>query len=780
VSGNEPAPLLVVRALGTFEVLGGDGIAVFADNVRARQPLLKFLLCVDGFGASSAQAARALWPESSAETGLGNLRVAVSHLRAALRKANAERALRSQGGRVALDRTICDIDVARALAAPLAPSASLRDAAEHLRTFGGTFLPGDLSVEWTAPRRAEMRRRFVADLETALRIAEAHPASSFAIDIEAAGERAFSEEPDNEHLAEQLARFYLAQGRRVEALSTIERCAADAADRTALERLRSEIYGGTHRAPAEAPAERGERLVGRDLEREAALAPFSALEHGRGGAVLIAGPPGSGTTALANDVGARLCRRANAVAIEVGDARMPANVITAVERFFATHRIARERVVPSVARALSGEIPSLGARGGAGAPSLLEEPRFLLALERGLAQAATVDPLVVLAEISTADAASLALLRCLVVASTQAALAVVLVVRMTEKAFARVESLLHGTPLVVVELGDLSRFDAYELIERLRPAGDVEPALVVAQTGTNPSAIIAYIDGNAPLQLKPVVRTDAAATHAADAAGADERLRGPLDRALALVEHGRLATALPLLEAADEEAVLAGAMMTAARAALARARVYALTGSDRAPIALAFARARAPRANLDQSDAADCELDYAAVALELGHHAEARASAARARAGSRNSAPQSHAAMVLEALAENDRDARAARVRELLAVHSPERPAGELALEELRLCAALIAATTDAREVTAAARRADALLPALPPGLRAAQATIDYALALAARNHRSAPAAMRRAHAKAAAIDAPILTRRLAGNHSQSSFDSAASPLRSV
>ena len=753
---NEPASaLLAIRTLGTFDVLAAGGASVFAGNARARQPLLKFLLSAEGFGASSARAAKALWPDSGEETGLGNLRVAVSHLRGALRKAAADRALISHGGRVALDPALCDIDVGRFFAAPLPPEASLAAAAEHIRAYTGTFLPGDLAVEFTAARRALVRRRFLADLETALRIAALAPSSTFAIEIESAGERAFAEEPENEGLAERLARFYVAQGRRIEALATLDRNAASGHDPAALQLLRAEILGRDV-TEDRTLADAGEALIGREVEREAAFAPFAMLEHGHGGAVLIVGDPGAGTTSLATDVAGRLKRRAGAIVIEIANARAVGDVVAPVAAFFAANAAARACVVPSVAQALSAAIPSLGVPGAAAAASQPGEPRFALAFERALGQAATVAPIAIVAEIGDAHAHALELLRRLIAASPKVPLAIVLVLRTTGAALIRLELILRGGLLPVVELGPLSPYDAYELVETLRPSGDVEPALVVAQAGRNPGAIRALLDGTAAALFTAPERQPARVEI--------ERLQAALERAEQLTERGRLATALPLLEAADEEAVLAGATGVAARIAVARARIFVLRGSERAVRALASARARAARAGLSELETARIALPASLVFLNLGLHDAAREAAAHAYAAfvQAGEVANAYAAAAIIALAETARGERANRVRSLL-TERPSTLEHEVALTDVRLYAALIASTEDAREITDAARRADALLEKMLPGTAAAEATTELALALSGRRHRAAPTALRRARELVARVDAPALAARLAG-----------------
>ena len=161
------APPLKVRALGTAVVQVGEVELTAADWGYAKPRELLFLL-VTSPPRTREQLGAALWPELSRHQ-LGNaLHTALRELRRAL---GDPQWVVYSGGRYAFNRSLrhdCDVDTfesALAAASRARPaSAALPDLQRAVAAYGGDFLAGMASGEWTQTRRDELRRRFESAL----------------------------------------------------------------------------------------------------------------------------------------------------------------------------------------------------------------------------------------------------------------------------------------------------------------------------------------------------------------------------------------------------------------------------------------------------------------------------------------------------------------------------------------------------------------------------------------------------------------------------------------
>ncbi len=806
---------LTIRTLGAFDVLDADGRSIFATNPRASQSLLKLLLCSEGFGVASERAAEILWPDSEHEVaGRGNVRKAVHNLRKALEPAGAAGVIDATGGRVALDAARCDIDIARFFASPLASNATLEEAAQHLRAFAGTFLPGDMSVEWTARRRAAVAARAIADACLALRIAAAAPDSWAAIEIGTIADRLLLESLEDDRLALELARYHMACGRRVDALAVIDRYAESSGDDgVALAAARRSI--AENRAIDAAGWAPTFAAIGRDAERAFALAQFDGLEEGRGAVIVFAGPPGIGASVLARDVAHALAGRANARIIDAGEVRTIEDLASALETYLRCEPAAAAGVLPGVAGTLARAIPALAAReNGAIAPALPGEPRFTLALERAFAQSAGRAPLALVADVTHAQGAALEAVVNVAATSSAAPLAVILTARSFGFDSAQRDALAgHAT---ILELEPLAREDAYDLLAAKGAGATDEPAALVAAVGTHPGAL-AHLLSRPDRTLDPAYALDylaaferelppsgAAAFEALYANGAaatieprwlrlfrsrgivdgddeptiadaliaralelrgdraprmppsGEEVRAGIDasfaRARALAREGRLRTALAMLESSDDDAVLARAWECAARIAAARARTYALLEEvPREQRALAYARARAQRC-AGQDVREHVALIAAETALWSGDHERAFTEA--------QNAGQGLAAITLLVRAAPAEGGLATAARATL-----DAALADSATDPQAAAAGLVAiavSSAQPREALDAARRAALLLPHLPHDTESLACAIDLAAFYSSRRERAALATtMRIVRERAARLDVPLLQTRV-------------------
>ncbi len=812
---NAVGVALTIRTLGAFDVLDAQGRSIFAASPRAGQPLLKLLLSSEGFSLASERAAEILWPDSENEVaGQGNVRKAVFNLRKALEPAGAAGVIDARGGRIALDAERCDIDVARFFASPLASNATVEEAAAHLRAFAGTFLPNDMSAEWTARRRAAVAARSITDACLSLRIAAATPDSAAAIEIETIADRLVRASLDDDRLALALARYHLASGRRVAALAVIDRYAeASGDDGAAVAAARQSIVenrtiDAVQRATAFA-------AIGRDAERAFALAQFDRLHEGRGAAIAITGPPGIGSSVLAHDVARALANRTNARTIDAGEIATIDDLANALQAFLAREPDVAAGVLPGVAATLARAIPALGVRADAAiAPALPGEPRFTLALERAFGQSAGRAPLILVAGVTHAQGAALEAIVKVAATSASAPLAVILTARSFGFDVLQRDALAGHA--AILELEPLARADAYDLLAAKGADATDEPAALVAAVGTHPGAL-SHLLSRPDRTLDPAYALDYLAAlerelpppglaafaalcakrgpaaieprwlwlfrSRAIVAGEDEpaivddllvralELRGDRERdvrapgdavraeievsfarARTLAREGRLRTALALLEADDDDAVLAGLWDRAARIAAERARTYALLEeTEREGRALAYARARARRSGA-------CDV-LEEVALTAAETARWSGDDERAFMEVTNAGTGLAAATLLVRVAAPD-DPLAARARATLdaALADPHTHPQAAAAALL----AIAASAPEPREALDAARGAAELLPRLPPDTESLACAIDVAAFYALRRERAAAAAaMRIVRERAARLDVPLLQTRV-------------------
>jgi hypothetical protein len=682
-----------------------------------------------------------------------------------------------------------------------------------LRTFDGTFLPGDMSVEWTARRRAAVAARSIADACLGLRIAAATPDAWASMEIETIADRLLRESVDDDRLVLELARYHMVSGRRIDALAVIDRyaeCSGD--DGAALAAIRKSIF--ENRA-----IDAGQRVaafaaLGRDAERAFALAQFDGLEEGRGAAIVLTGPPGIGASLLASDVARALAGRANARLIDSVEVRAIEDLANALESFLRSEPAAAGGILPSVAAALARAIPALASRADRGiAPSMPGEPRFTLALERAFGQAAGHAPLAFVADVTLADGPALDAVVKVAAASSGAPLAVILTARSFGFDALQRDALAGHAP--ILELGPLTRDDAYDLLAAKGANATDEPAVLVAEVGTHPGALahllsrpdraldseyalgyLAALERELPppgaaafkelcangaaIAVEPrwlsLFRSRGIVADGDRPAIADrliaralelrgdcpraarpegEKIRARIDasfaRAVSLAREGRLRTALALLESDDDDAVLAGLWDPAARIAAERARTYALLEEpERARRALGYARARAQRCESGEL--------FEHVALAAAEIALWAGDAERALAEAQIAGPGLAAATVLERAAPaDDPSARAARAILDAALADPQtQPAAATAA-----LVAIAMRSPEPREALDAARRAAALLPRLPANTESFACAIDLAVFYTGRRERAAAATVTRiVRDYAARLDVPMLQTR--------------------
>ncbi len=217
---------LTVRLLAHFEIRR-NGEALVAPS-RRQQALVAYLALHHETACSRRTLASALWPDTSDEQALTNLRTQISRLRKTLPEIEQ---IVDLGGRALQWRApLSTLDVAQFLASVAQANgrrtAHPLDAIFHceaaLEMYTGDLLP-DLYDEWLTPSRDHLRAAYVATCELLANLLEEQRRISDAI---AAAQRLVRIDPLHEAAYAQLMRLHLAEGDRNGALRIYQACVA--------------------------------------------------------------------------------------------------------------------------------------------------------------------------------------------------------------------------------------------------------------------------------------------------------------------------------------------------------------------------------------------------------------------------------------------------------------------------------------------------------------------------------------------------------------------------
>jgi DNA-binding SARP family transcriptional activator/predicted ATPase len=324
--------LLSIRLLGGFRVVSGD--AVLPVDQPRLQRLLAYLLLHRHHPRPRQQIAFTLWPDTSEEQALKNLRTLLTRLRQTQPEVepfleSTTYALRwRQAASCHLD--VADFEAACAMAASAAQrndaDASITALMAAARLYTGDLLPGWYD-DWLVPERERLRQAFLDALEQlALRLEECGGYK------EALGhaQQLLRADPLHEAGYRQVMQLQLRLDDRASALRTFHTCATtlrnelgvDPSPATQALYLRiltvdDEPATATQPAAALAAAPRTPAtaaLVGRQAEWEALKHIWQAAA-GRAQLVLIGGEAGIGKTRLAEELLAWVERQGAATAV---------------------------------------------------------------------------------------------------------------------------------------------------------------------------------------------------------------------------------------------------------------------------------------------------------------------------------------------------------------------------------------------------------------------------------------------------------------------------------
>ncbi len=324
---------LSVRLLATFEISTDSKLVV--DLSPRLQTLVAYVALYRHTVCSRRQVATALWPETTDDQALKNLRTQITRLRQVLPAADqmieiTRHALQWRSGGAVLDVALFQSAVHHAVTLrPSDPAAALELCDAAIQYYTADLLPTAYD-EWLIPLREQLRREYLMVLELLSTLLEQQGRQTDAI---AAAEHWVRADPGNELTYAHLMRLYLAQGDRNAALRTYQ--AAETALREDLDSVpgprlqvlflqaqaHSEPAGGPapglHRAAEQAApgtAAPEPTFVGRERELQWLQAVWQRCMDGAGQFALVTGEAGIGKTRLVEEWLAGLARQGIAVA----------------------------------------------------------------------------------------------------------------------------------------------------------------------------------------------------------------------------------------------------------------------------------------------------------------------------------------------------------------------------------------------------------------------------------------------------------------------------------
>jgi DNA-binding SARP family transcriptional activator len=394
----------------------------------------------------------------------------------------------------------------------------LRELEAVVELYRGDFLAGHHD-DWIVDEQQRLEHRYLEALTWLVELARRRGAYDDALTY---ARRLTSQDPLREDAHREVMRLLTLLGRTSDALRQYERCREVLADElgtdpsAATEQLHQRILQQRQRAvstPQPAPTPFPDRvpLVGREAERAEAVTVLERALGGSGGAVLVEGEPGAGTSRfvaeVVDDAAWRGFRVLHASCRGPEPAAPYALVRQLLEPALTPLRVAQllPRVSPVwlgvVAQLLPSIRPALPPEHRTPAPVRPDEgaQRLRHALVAALNAVAEVDPLVLAVDdLQWVDRPSLEVLEAVAGSAPDRRSVLVLGYR-GEDARARpdvwdtVRAIDQRARARRIRLGPLDEATVAELLRSLGPAGDVSPTLagrLQRETGGNPLFLI--------------------------------------------------------------------------------------------------------------------------------------------------------------------------------------------------------------------------------------------------------------------------------------------------
>jgi DNA-binding SARP family transcriptional activator len=229
-------PHLRIQLLGDFCIWNGDSVVTGLNQPRL-QSLLAYLLLHRHAPQSRQQLAFLFWPDSSEAQALTNLRKLLLHLRRALPAADRFLQTDAKGvqwnGNATVTLDVAEFEHAVAQSAALTGDQVVTAWQSAIDLYRGDLLPGCYD-DWIAPKRAELREKYIQTLERLALLREDHADYLAAIQV---GQRLLRADPLHEVTYRRLMRLHALNGDRAAALQVYHTCA------TVLQRKR--LYAST-------------------------------------------------------------------------------------------------------------------------------------------------------------------------------------------------------------------------------------------------------------------------------------------------------------------------------------------------------------------------------------------------------------------------------------------------------------------------------------------------------------------------------------------------------
>lgn len=206
-----------VHTLGRFEVVI-DGATLEFSGKAPRKPLalLKAIVAMGPNAVPVSALIDALWPDEEGDAARKSLDVTVARLRRLLGRPDA---VIVSDEAVSLNPKLCLTD-AQSFQVRVEAAQTTEQRRQACAVYGGTFLPGDLDVPWSAKRREGLRHRFIRLVEDLGLSAEEERDWSEAIE---SYRRGLEADELAETFHQGLMRCYRALGRHAEGISTYRR-----------------------------------------------------------------------------------------------------------------------------------------------------------------------------------------------------------------------------------------------------------------------------------------------------------------------------------------------------------------------------------------------------------------------------------------------------------------------------------------------------------------------------------------------------------------------------
>jgi DNA-binding SARP family transcriptional activator len=296
-----PRPLTRIELLGGFRILR-DGVPFAAVPTPRQQEIIAYLILDAGSVLPRQRVAGSLWPESTDQQALTNLRRELHHLRE--NWPDVSRLLDARPRTLAWrgEADITEFDAAPKVAG-MPDRASLEAVAQ---LYKGDLLP-DCAAEWIENDRERLRRRAVSALAHLVDLLEKDGAF---VDAIARGEQLIRLDPLREEAWCALMRCHARRGERAAALHVYQQCAAllkrelgvqpSVATRVTYREILA--IDDAASAPPAVPRTAVYPLVGRDEEWRTLLRVWRESDQGRARMVVLRGEAGIGKTRLTEEL----------------------------------------------------------------------------------------------------------------------------------------------------------------------------------------------------------------------------------------------------------------------------------------------------------------------------------------------------------------------------------------------------------------------------------------------------------------------------------------------